>query len=87
MVALDGSQPEYPDLYEETGEKGEVTVTCMVRVDGHADDCQVIKQSGGGAFARAVLHWLDRDTTRFPPLLKHGRPAAMPFTWTIEFFP
>ncbi len=87
MQALDGSRPEYPELYEETGEKGEVTVTCMVQIDGHADDCQVTKQSGGGAFARAVLHWLDRDTTRFPPLLKRGRPAVMPFTWTIEFFP
>ncbi len=87
MQALDGSHPDYPDLYEETGEKGEVTVTCMVQINGHAEDCQIIKQSGGGAFARAVLHWLERDTTRFPPLLKRGRPAVLPFTWTIEFFP
>jgi TonB family protein len=87
MKALDGSHPEYPDAYEDTDTKGEVTVTCIVQPDGSATKCQILRQTGGAAFGNAVLHWLARDTTRFPPLLRKGHPAALPFTWNIDFFP
>ncbi len=87
MKALDGSHPEYPDAYEDTDTKGQVTVTCIVQPDGSATKCQILHQTGGAAFGNAVLHWLARDTTRFPPLLRKGHPAALPFTWNIDFFP
>jgi len=87
MKPLDGSQPEYPDAYEDSDTKGEVTVTCILQPDGSATRCQLVHVTGGEAFGSAVLHWLAQDSTRFPPLLRHGHPIALPFTWNIEFFP
>jgi len=87
MQALNASHPEYPDVYEDTDRKGEVTVTCVIKPDGSATGCKVVHQEGGAAFAKSVLDWLALDSTRFPPLLKHGRPASLPFTWNVNFDP
>jgi len=87
MQPLDRSHPDYPERYEDSDKTGTVTVTCIVQTNGNTSGCKIIHQEGGDAFGEAVLHWLAQDTTRFPPLLKHGHPAAQPFTWTIEFFP
>ncbi len=87
MQALDGSQPEYPASYEDSNRTGMVVATCIVQLNGQATNCRVVQQSGGAAFATAVLDWLARDTTRFRPLLKHGKPAAGPFTWSVSFAP
>ncbi len=87
MKPLDGSHPDYPDAYEDTDTKGAVTVTCIVQTDGSATKCQIVHQEGGAAFAQSVLHWLALDSTRFPPLTRHGHPAALPFTWNINFDP
>jgi TonB family protein len=87
MQALNASHPEYPDAYEDTDQKGEVTVTCLIKPDGAATGCKIIHQSGGAAFGKSVLDWLALTSTRFPPLLKHGRPATLPFTWNVDFDP
>jgi TonB family protein len=87
MQALDGSQPAYPDSYDDTNRTGEVVVTCFIQLDGRATNCRVVQQSGGPAFASSVLDWLARDTTRFKPLQKHGRAVAGPFTWSVSFLP
>jgi len=87
MQPLDHSHPEYPERDEDTDKTAVVTVTCIVQANGYATGCKLIHQEGGDEFAAAVLHWLAEDTTRFPPFLRHGHPAAQPFTWTIEFFP
>ncbi len=87
MQALNASHPEYPDVYEDTDRKGEVTVTCVIKPDGSATGCKIVHQEGGAAFAKSVLDWLALDSTRFPPLLKHGRPATLPFTWNVNFDP
>jgi outer membrane biosynthesis protein TonB len=87
MQALNASVPEYPDVYEDSDEKGQVTVTCIIKPDGSATGCKIIHQEGGAAFAKSVLDWLALDSTRFPPLLRHGHPTALPFTWNVDFDP
>ena len=87
MLPTDGSRPDYPTEYEDDGEQGTVAVTCIIMPDGHATGCRVNARTGGPRFAASVQRWLDRDATRFPPMVKNGHPAPARFTWNIQFFP
>ena len=87
MLPTDGSRPDYPTEYEDDGEQGSVAVTCIIMPDGRATGCRVTQRTGGPRFAVSVQRWLERDATRFPPMVKNGHPAAARFTWNIQFFP
>ncbi len=87
MQPLNGSLPDYPEAYDDTDRAGSVVVTCTVQTTGRATDCQIKSAIGGPDFRTSVLRWLNDEQTRFPPILKRGRPTVSRFTWTVEFYP
>jgi Meckel syndrome type 1 protein len=82
-----GGAPEFPKAYEDEARSGTVTVRCTIEENGAPTGCDVLEQTGGQSFGRAVSRWLGSGRVRFAPIVAGGQPVSQVHTWTVTFRP
>ena len=82
-VVLGDIHPPYTDEARKAGISGTVTVQCIVRIDGTADSCRVLKGLGYGLDESAVKT-IEKEG-RFTPAKVKDKAIGGPINITIFF--
>lgn len=78
--------PNYPEEYQ--GRAARVRVACIIATDGTPQLCRVLTFTGGPAFSREVLRWLNGpDHPVYAPGQRNGAPVREAHEWEIRFEP
>jgi protein TonB len=81
---IEGANPEYPALAEQTGTTGTVWVKILVNSEGKVEDAVVLQDSGTNVgFEEAALEAALR--TRWKPATANGIPISSWITFKIDF--
>jgi protein TonB len=80
--------PSYPPAYEDAERPGQVTVDCVIEMNGYPSGCRIVHAAGGEAFAAETLRWLTGPGHPiYRPALQGGVPQRMEHQWVVTFEP
>lgn len=77
---ISGPEPEYTQEAIERRAQGQMTVKCVVGVDGGVHDCRVLK--GVPFMSKAVLEALEQR--RYHPAMARGKPVDVYYTFKVR---
>jgi protein TonB len=87
QVIRGAPRPDYPDSLAETPRQARVGVACTIETTGVPTLCHIVR-SGGAAFDREALRWLNGPNHPvYRPSTRGGNPVAEDHAWSIEFQP
>jgi len=63
-------------------------VLCRITAEGWPEDCNILRNTGADAFAKATLDWLTGPhRPRYQPAIQNGVAVASEHTWEVTFAP
>ena len=61
----------------------DVTIKCLVKTDGHTDNCTIMSFEGSEKFAQSALTWTQHAV--YSPRTHNDIPITVEHTWNFKF--